>query len=73
MNLTNTLSPHLFIYEKIKPFGLPVKLEELPDFLASGACLLYYPIEWLLTSALKDLTSRLDELSPPGNQSSVLE
>jgi|GEM_PF-395330 4-hydroxy-2-oxoheptanedioate aldolase len=56
-----------------KPFGLPVKLEELPDFLASGACLLYYPIEWLLTSALKDLTSRLDELSPPGNQSSVLE
>ena len=26
MNLTNTLSPHLFIYEKIKPFGLPVAI-----------------------------------------------
>jgi len=51
-----------------KPFGLPGKLEELPDFLASGACLLYYPIEWLLTSALKDLTNRLDELKPPNNQ-----
>ena len=51
-----------------KPFGLPVKLEELPDFIASGACLLYYPIEWLLTSALKDLTNRLDELKPPNNQ-----
>ena len=51
-----------------KPFGLPVKIEELPDFFASGACLLYYPIEWLLTSALKDLTNRLDELKPPNNQ-----
>ena len=55
-----------------KPFGLPGKLEELPDFLASGACLLYYPIEWLLTSAMKDLTNRLDELNTSGNQSSVL-
>ena len=26
MNLTNTLSPHLYIYEKIKPFGLPVAI-----------------------------------------------
>ena len=56
-----------------KPFGLPVKLEELPDFLASGACLLYYPIEWLLTSALEDLTNRLDQLKPPNNQASFLE
>ena len=45
-----------------KPFGLPSKLDELPDFVASGACLLYYPIEWLLTSALKDLNARLDAL-----------
>ncbi len=45
-----------------KPFGLPGKLDELPDFVASGACLLYYPIEWLLTSALKDLNARLDAL-----------
>ena len=50
-----------------KPFGLPVKIEELPDFLASGASLLYYPIEWLLTSALEDLTNRLDQLKPPSN------
>ena len=50
-----------------KPFGLPVKIEELPDFLASGASLLYYPIEWLLTSALTDLTNRLDQLKPPSN------
>ena len=56
-----------------KPFGLPVKIEELPDFLASGASLLYYPIEWLLTSALNDLTNRLDELKPPSNQASFLE
>ena len=56
-----------------KPFGLPVKIEELPDFFASGACLLYYPIEWLLTSALKDLTNRLDELKHPNNQASFLE
>ena len=56
-----------------KPFGLPVKIEELPDFLASGASLLYYPIEWLLTSALTDLTNRLDELKPPSNQASFLE
>ena len=26
MNFTNTLSPHLYIYEKIKPFGLPVAI-----------------------------------------------
>ena len=45
-----------------KPFGLPAKLDELPDFVASGATLLYYPIEWLLTSALKDLNARLDAL-----------
>ena len=45
-----------------KPFGLPSKLDGLPDFVASGACLLYYPIEWLLTSALKDLNARLDAL-----------
>ena len=50
-----------------KPFGLPVKIEEIPDFLASGASLLYYPIEWLLTSALEDLTNRLDQLKPPSN------
>ena len=56
-----------------KPFGLPVKIEELPDFLASGASLLYYPIEWLLTSALEDLTNRLDQLKPPNNQASFLE
>ena len=56
-----------------KPFGLPVKIEELPDFLASGGSLLYYPIEWLLTSALTDLTNRLDELKPPSNQASFLE
>ena len=56
-----------------KPFGLPVKIEELPDFLALGGSLLYYPIEWLLTSALTDLTNRLDELKPPSNQASFLE
>lgn len=51
-----------------KPFGLPGKLDELPDFVASGACLLYYPIEWLLTSALKDLNARLDALKPAVNR-----
>ena len=51
-----------------KPFGLPSKLDDLPDFVASGASLLYYPIEWLLTSALKDLTARLDALKPPINR-----
>ena len=51
-----------------KPFGLPCKLDDLPDFVASGASLLYYPIEWLLTSALKDLSSKLDALKPPINR-----
>jgi 4-hydroxy-2-oxoheptanedioate aldolase len=51
-----------------KPFGLPCKIDDLPDFLASGASLIYYPIEWLLTSALKDLTARLDTLKPPINR-----
>ena len=51
-----------------KPFGLPCKLDDLPDFLASGASLIYYPIEWLLASALKDLTARLDTLKPPINR-----
>ena len=26
MNLTNTMSPQLFLYEKIKPFGLPIAI-----------------------------------------------
>ena len=26
MNLTNTISPQLFLYEKIKPFGLPIAI-----------------------------------------------
>ncbi len=51
-----------------KPFGLPGKLNELPDFVASGACMLYYPIEWLLTSALQDLSARLKALSASGPQ-----
>ena len=50
-----------------KPFGMPAKFDELPDFLASGATLLYYPIEWLLSSALKDLTTRIETLKPPIN------
>ena len=51
-----------------KPFGLPGRLDELPDFVASGATLLYYPIEWLLTSALKDLNARLDALKREVNR-----
>jgi 4-hydroxy-2-oxoheptanedioate aldolase len=50
-----------------KPFGMPAKFDELPDFLASGATLLYYPIEWLLSSALKELTTRIETLKPPIN------
>jgi len=50
-----------------KPFGMPAKFDELPDFLAAGATLLYYPIEWLLSSALKELTTRIETLKPPIN------
>ena len=34
MNLTNTMSPQLFLYEKIKPFGLPIAILMLMVMMA---------------------------------------
>ncbi len=42
-----------------KPFGMPANWDQIDEFRASGATLLYFPIEWLLDRALRELSGRL--------------
>ena len=42
-----------------KRFGMPADWTQLETFKACGATFLYFPIEWLLTKAVKDLTQAL--------------
>lgn len=42
-----------------RPFGMPANWQQLAQFQARGATLLYFPIEWLLERALGDLGSEL--------------
>ena len=42
-----------------KRFGMPANWDQLDAFRASGATLLYFPIEWLLDRALRELSARL--------------
>lgn len=42
-----------------KRFGLPADWSQLQEFRQSGATFLYFPIEWLLTKAVKDLSVAL--------------
>jgi 4-hydroxy-2-oxoheptanedioate aldolase len=42
-----------------KRFGMPADWSQLQAFQQSGATFLYFPIEWLLTKALKDLSAAL--------------
>lgn len=38
-----------------KPFGMPCAIADIPLFMARGASLVYYPVEWLLERALAEL------------------
>jgi 4-hydroxy-2-oxoheptanedioate aldolase len=40
-------------------FGLPANWHQLAEFKSIGAHFLYFPLEWLLQHALKELNSRL--------------
>jgi 2-keto-3-deoxy-L-rhamnonate aldolase RhmA len=42
-----------------KRFGMPADWTQLQAFRDAGATFLYFPIEWLLTQAVKDLTQAL--------------
>ena len=42
-----------------KRFGMPADWTQLQAFRDSGATFLYFPIEWLLTKAVKDLSQAL--------------
>lgn len=42
-----------------RPFGLPANWHQLNDFNAMGANFLYFPLEWLLQHALRDLRASL--------------
>jgi 4-hydroxy-2-oxoheptanedioate aldolase len=42
-----------------KRFGMPATWDQLDEFRASGATFLYFPIEWLLDRALRELGGRL--------------
>ena len=42
-----------------KRFGMPARLDELETFQRSGATFLYYPIEWLLDRAVKEVARGL--------------
>jgi 4-hydroxy-2-oxoheptanedioate aldolase len=42
-----------------RPFGMPARLDDLDAFRRRGATFLYYPVEWLLERALKELKGRL--------------
>jgi 2-keto-3-deoxy-L-rhamnonate aldolase RhmA len=39
-----------------KRFGMPADWSQLENFQKVGATFLYFPIEWLLSKALKDLS-----------------
>ena len=43
-----------------KRFGMPADWSQLQAFKKSGATFLYFPIEWLLTKAVQDLSATLD-------------
>ncbi|KAL0630399.1 hypothetical protein Q9L58_010754 [Maublancomyces gigas] len=43
-----------------RPFGMPGRFENLNAFNSCGARFLYYPMEWLLERALKELSGALD-------------
>ena len=40
-------------------FGMPSRIEEMATFRQRGCTLLYYPVEWLLARALKELRAAL--------------
>ena len=43
-----------------KRFGMPADWSQLQSFKNSGATFLYFPIEWLLTKAVQDLSAVLE-------------
>jgi len=43
-----------------KRFGMPADWSQLQAFKKFGATFLYFPIEWLLTKAVQDLSATLD-------------
>ena len=43
-------------------FGMPANWNQLEGFVARGATFLYFPIEWLLDRAVRDLSERLQRL-----------
>lgn len=45
-----------------KPFGMPCAIKDIPRFRARGAAFVYYPIEWLLESALAQLSRELQHV-----------
>ena len=46
-----------------KPFGMPANWDQIEHFRSIGGSFLYFPLEWLLQHALRDLNARLQSSS----------
>ena len=53
LNMVDHVSERLRLAEK--RFGMPADWSQLEHFQKLGATFLYFPIEWLIDKALKDL------------------